>query len=88
MPGGEQNENILTELIQKQMLVLGPNIALDTARKVAGLKIADDGKVLTLSGDFEFVAKALVHEYVLLSESVTHKTLESLKTKYPQLKGL
>jgi len=88
MPGSEENEKIITELIQKQMVVLGPNIALDTARKVAGLKVAEDGKVLGISGDFFMVLKALAHEYTALSESITLKTLEGLKAKYPQLKDL
>jgi hypothetical protein len=42
----EQYKQMLTDLIKKQMVVLGPNIALDKARKVSGLKISDDGNVM------------------------------------------
>ncbi len=88
MAGSEENEKILTEFIQKQMLVLGPNIALDTARKVVGLKLAEDGRAFGISGDFAMVLKALTHEFSGLSQAVTLKILEGLEAKYPQIKGL
>ena len=81
------NKKILTDLIQKQMVVLGPNIALDTARMVAGLKISDDGAVAEISGDFKMVFKALAHEFKTLSESSTRQTLDWLSDKYPQIKN-
>ena len=75
MPGQEEYKKILSDLIKKQMVILGPNIALDTARKVAGLTIADDGEVLQLAGDGQMVLKALGNAYVDLSGPVAKLTL-------------
>ena len=84
----EDQKQILSDLIQKQMLVLGPNIALDTARKVAGLEVGDNGGVVEILGDFTLVLKSLVHEYEALSEEVARQTLEWLAKKYPGTKVL
>ena len=70
------------------MVVLGPNIALDKARKVQGLKINDDGGVLEVSGDPQMVLKGVANEYMNLSGQIAQMTLNSLLEKYPQVKGL
>lgn len=84
----EQFKPMLTDLIQKQMVILGPNIALDKARKIAGIKIADDGAVLDISGDPQMVLKGVANEYMQLSGQIAQMTLNSLVEKYPSLKGL
>jgi hypothetical protein len=85
---GEDYKQIITELVQKQMVVLGPNIALDKARQVAGLSLSDEGAVLDITGDPKMVLKALAEEYIALSGPVAKMTLASLMEKYPSLKGL
>ncbi len=86
----EQDEykQMLTDLIQKQMVVLGPNIALDKARKVPGVKIADDGTVLDMDGNPPMVLKGVANEYMSLSGQIAQMTLNSLLEKYPSVKGL
>jgi len=88
MPDHEQYKQMLTDLIQKQMVVLGPNIALDKARKVSGLKISDDGTVMDISGDPQMVLKGVATEYMQLSGQIAQMTLNSLVEKYPSLKTL
>ena len=88
MPDQDEYKKMLTDLIQKQMVVLGPNIALDKARKVAGLKISVDGSVLEVSGDPQMVLKGVANEYMALSGQIAQMTLNSLLEKYPQVKGL
>lgn len=68
----------LTSLIQKQMLILGPNVALGRARKVAGLTVGDNGAVTGLSGDPQQVMNALVSEYVALTGDITKTIVQSL----------
>lgn len=82
----EEYKKMLTDLIQKQMIVLGPNIALDKARKVAGVKITDDGKVLDMDGDPQMVLKGVANEFMTLSGQIAQMTLNSLLEKYPQIK--
>jgi hypothetical protein len=88
MPDQEQYKKMLTDLVQKQMVVLGPNIALDKARKVPGVKIADDGTVLDMDGNPPMVLKGVANEYMTLSGQIAQMTLNSLLEKYPGIKAL
>jgi hypothetical protein len=88
MAENEEYKKMLTDLIQKQMVVLGPNIALDKARKISGLKVSDDGTVLNMDGDPQMVLKGVANEYMTLSGQIAQMTLNSLLEKYPTLKGL
>lgn len=88
MSDSEEYKKMLTDLIQKQMVVLGPNIALDKARKIAGLKVSDDGTVLDMDGDPQFVLKGVANEYMVLSGQIAQMTLNTLLEKYPKIKGL
>lgn len=87
MKENEQYKQMLTDLIQKQMVVLGPNIALDKARKVYGIKVSDEGAVLELEGDGQMVLKGVANEYMQLSGQIAQMTLNSLVEKYPTLKA-
>ena len=88
MSENEEYGKMLTDLIQKQMVVLGPNIALDKARKIQGLKVAGDGTVLEITGQPQMVLKGVANEYMMLSGQIAQMTLNSLLEKYPQMKGL
>jgi len=88
MPDNQQYEKMLTDLIQKQMVVLGPNIALDKARKITGLTVADDGTVSNVQGDPQLVLKGVANEYMALSGQIAQMTLNTLLEKYPMVKGL
>ena len=88
MSDHEEYKQMLTDLIQKQMVVLGPNIALDKARKAVGLKMADDGTVMDIVGDPQMVLKGVANEYMQLSGQIAQMTLNSLVEKYPTLKTL
>jgi len=88
MPDQDEYKRMLSDLIQKQMVVLGPNIALDKARKIQGLKIADDGIVLEVTGDPQMVLKGVANEYMALSGQIAQMTLNTLLEKYPSMKGL
>ena len=88
MSDQEEYRKMLTDLIQKQMVVLGPNIALDKAKKIAGLKVTDDGTVLDMDGDPQAVLKGVANEYMALSGLIAQMTLNTLLEKYPSIKGL
>ena len=88
MEQNEEYKKMLTDLIQKQMVVLGPNIALDKARKISGIKVEDDGVVLDMDGDPKMVLKGVANEYMTLSGQIAQMTLNTLLEKYPMVKGL
>jgi hypothetical protein len=56
-------EQIAGAIIQKQMVVLGADIALTRARKVPGLEVGDGGVVSKITGDTGAALEALVGEY-------------------------
>lgn len=88
MPDHEEYKRMLTDLVQKQMVVLGPNIALDKARKVSGLQISGDGTIVDISGDPQMVLRGVANEYMTLSGQIAQMTLNTLLEKYPSIKAL
>jgi hypothetical protein len=79
---------LMTEIVQKQTIILGPQIAFLKARKVSMISINDQGKVLDITGDPKVALQALVDEYVKLSGQIVKNTLGSIFTKYPQIQGV
>ena len=88
MPDNEEYAKMLTDLVQKQMVVLGPKIALDKARKIAGLSVSDEGKVNLVSGDPQMILKGVANEYMALSGQIAKMTFDTLLEKYPAVKNL
>lgn len=81
-----QYQQILSDLIKKQMVMLGPNVAIATARKVSGLSVSDDGTVTAISGDPQTILSAAAKQYMCLSGAIAQMTLESIIAKYPGVK--
>lgn len=79
---------LLTDLVKKQMVMLGPGIALAKARKVGSLTVAEDGQVTAISGDAQAALNQLATEFMNLSGQIANATLKSLLEKYPGIKGL
>lgn len=78
-------QGLLSDLIKKQMVMLGPGVALSKARKVDALTVADDGQVTAVSGDPKVALNLLVNEYMTLSGQIAQTTLSSLLEKYPEI---
>jgi hypothetical protein len=79
-------KTMLTEFIKKQMVILGPNVALGTAKKVAGLQVADDGSVIDISGDQGLMLKAVKNAYINLAGEISQITFQKVLEKYPEIK--
>lgn len=77
-------QRLLTEVIKKQFVILGPNITLAKARNVPGLTIADDGMVIQISGDPRLIVKNLIEQFVELSGLIVKKTMEPLLASYQE----
>lgn len=80
-------QNLISALIQKQMLILGPDIALDTARNVSGLQVGDAGQADNISGKPETVLRDLVDAYSTLCRPVAQITFYNLLNQYPAVKA-
>lgn len=82
----EDYQNLLSDLVKKQMVMLGPAVALSFARKISALTVAEDGSVTSISGDPQAAMSALANQYMSLSGQIAQATLASLLEKYPQIK--
>lgn len=83
----EQYKNILTDLIKKQMIMLGPSVALGTAKKNGTLTIGEDGTVSGITGDPKAAMSGLAQAYMVLSGQIAQSALNSILEKYPDIKG-
>jgi hypothetical protein len=80
-------KSMLTDLIQKQMIMLGPNVALGTARKVPGIKIDDQGQVTEISHDPAASVRGVTDAFMNLSGQIAQMTLKTVLEKYPGIKS-
>jgi hypothetical protein len=71
-------QTLLTEVLQKQIIVLGPQITLTKARNVQGLSVSDDGHVNSISGDPKEVSIKLLEQFRELSPLLVKKTMKDL----------
>ena len=78
--------SLISEIIAKQAVILGPDIAILKARNVLGLTIDENGKVIDVKGDPSNVVEQLIDEYVQLSGQIVKSALSSIFTKYPDIK--
>jgi len=82
----EQYKNLLSEIIAKQAVILGPQIAVLKARNVPVLEVSDDGKVLDIKGNPQEAVEKLIDVYVELSGMIVKNALGSIFPKYPTIK--
>lgn len=82
----DEYKNLMTEIIRKQMDILGPEIAISRVKNVGGIDVAEDGTVRGISGDPAAVLQKLVSEYILLSGEIVRNILEPVFAKYPDIK--
>ncbi|MCX6784132.1 MAG: hypothetical protein NT141_03685 [candidate division WWE3 bacterium] len=85
MGGLDDYKKVMSEIIQRQMVILGPDISLLKARNVEGLAVGSDGFVTNVGGDPSETLQKLIDEYVALSGLIVKKAMEPLLKKYPNL---
>jgi len=79
----EEYKQLLTDVIKKQIVILGPGITLAKARNVKGLTVADDGTVTAVEGHPQELIQNLIDQFVQLSGLIVKKTMEPLLSEYP-----
>jgi len=82
-PANTDYKKLLSEVIQKQMVILGPSITLAKARNVKGLTVADNGTVVNIEGQPQELIQGLIDQFVQLSGLIVKKTMEPLLSMYP-----
>lgn len=81
-----QNEpdylKVFSELIKKQMMVLGPQITLLKVRNIPGIEVTDTGNVTGVKGDPQQLFQQIIDQFVDLSGEIVKKTMESIMSFY------
>ncbi len=76
---------IISEIIARQSIILGPDIAILKARSVVGLIVNNEGVVTDIKGDGNIILQQLVNTYVELSGMIVKNALGSIFDKYPDI---
>lgn len=82
----EQYKAVMSEIIAKQSVILGPDMAVLRAKKVSGIEIEDNGVVTGISGDPADALRRLIDTYVELSGQIVKNAIGSIFAKYPEIK--
>lgn len=85
MEGNADYKRVMTEVISKQSVILGPEIAIMRAKSVQGLVLTPSGEVVDVSGNPKEVLKQLIERYAELSGQVVRATLMPIFKKYPSV---
>jgi len=85
-PTRDDYKQMLTEIIKKQIIILGPQMAVIKARNVLGLSVSDEGVVTDISGPEQVVLQNLIDEYVALSGEIVKNAVSSIFEKYPSIR--
>lgn len=81
-------KQLFSQLIKKQMLILGPDITMAKVRNVAGLTVDAMGEVQKIEGDPQVMLQGLINQFVELSGMIVKKTMESILSSYPGMAGI
>lgn len=78
-------KKFITEFVRQQMIVLGPNLAVDTANRAEGVEVNNKGQVIEIVGDYNQVLHLVVQEFLKLSPQLTNFSIHTLFAKYPDI---
>ena len=86
MPSEQEYKDLISEIVKKQILILGPDVALLRAGSISGLKLDKEGGVLSVSGNQQETLQQLVDRYIELSGQIVKNVLKPVFAKYPTIK--
>jgi len=81
-------KTIISEVIARQIDILGPSLALAKARNVSGLVVSDNGVVTDIKGVPEETLKQVVDQYFYLSGQIVKNALGTIFEKHPTVNQL
>lgn len=79
-------KNLINDILEKQKIILGPDIVLLKAKNVVGLNINQAGQVESIDGDPQKILQQLIDDYIALSGQIVKNILNPLFAKYPDIK--
>jgi len=78
-------EKVMTDIIQKQIVILGPDIALLKVKDVPNINVNEKGEVVEIKGNSRDALQKLVESYVSLSGQIFKSVITPLLKKYPDM---
>ena len=72
------DKNIISELIRRQMSILGSDITMARVKNVIGIQVDPNGGVVSIDRDAQDVLSDLTNQFVELSGLIVKKTMESI----------
>ena len=79
-------KQLLTEIIQKLMVVVGAELALSKVKNIHGMTVSEDGTVTDIQTEPQALLQELVEEFVGLSGEIVKQITELLASKQMQQK--
>lgn len=76
-------KKLLSEIIKRQIVILGPDITLAKARNIKGLRVENDGNVTKIEGNPQELIQKLVEQFVQLSGLIVKKSMEPILNEFP-----
>ncbi len=83
MQNSDESKKILTEVIRRQVAILGPDITIAKVKNVPGIQVNEKGEVISIEGDPQVLLTALINQFVELSGLIVKKTMESILLSQP-----
>lgn len=84
----ESYRKLFSELIKKQVVVLGPDITLAKVKSIPGIEVDGEGNVTKIEGDPQALLQSLINQFVELSGLIVKKTMESILASYTVSAGI
>lgn len=78
--------SLISEIIEKQAVILGPEIARLKAKNVPEIVFGEKNEITDIKGEPQKVLQNLIDEYVNLSGQIVKNALSSIFEKYPSVK--
>lgn len=79
----DQYKAVMAEVIAKQSVILGLEMAVMRAKKIPEIEVGPNGEVKNITGDPADALKHLIDSYVELSGQIVRNALGPIFTKYP-----
>lgn len=81
----QEYAQLITQIIKKQIAILGPDVAVLKAQKVEGLEVDQEGNVEKLDQEGQKTLQKLIDQYVGLSGQIVKSAIKPLLADYPNL---
>lgn len=74
----EVDKKVISELIKRQMAILGQDITLARVKNVLGIQVNQNGEVTSIDRDPQAILTELTDQFLELSGLIVKKTMESI----------